>query len=326
MSEIKKTCEKCKHCDCPPFIEPCSKCLSEAYNYQACKALWEPKGDLKDDNLERVAKLIHENGIYGFNIPIPSDTVLKTERDRKIDHINERVDDIQANILEYGNNCVSKLIELKEKVGLSPDADIYLKDIRQDLCDLDTKLDGLESMLKDIQKTLNKQPVVGDIHRVDEGPAKPEYDVGETVVDKDNVTWMIDKVVPSDYIDGLHYYDCHKLTDKSVTKKFQQHQIYRLGLKIPSEKELEEAHERLNKMTKKDPYENDKKKPKPKFKVGETVKYKTGHVSYVVSNVREIKTGYGFRYCYDLERTFAGCTKRNYITTGILESKLEEVK
>lgn len=78
--------------------------------------------------------------------------------------------------------------------------------------------------------------------------------------------------------------------------------------------------------SKKDPYDNAKNKPKYKFKVGETVKYKTGHVSYVVSNVRKIKTGYGFRYCYDLERTFAGCTKRNYKITGILESKLEEVK
>lgn len=74
--------------------------------------------------------------------------------------------------------------------------------------------------------------------------------------------------------------------------------------------------------SKKDPYENVKKKPKPEFAIGDTVKYKTGHVRYIVSNVKELKGGH---VIYDLERKFP-YGKRNYKITGILESRLEEVK
>lgn len=134
--DIREKVTEKRCCDCMNYSilfteEPCRSCIFKGDHHPN----WKPK----EDTSEQAKKNI--NDIF---------------RASDIKHISDRVDSIQANVLEYGNNCVSKLIKLEEKVGLSPDADIYLKDIRQDLCDLDTKLDVLESMLKDIQASLDE--------------------------------------------------------------------------------------------------------------------------------------------------------------------------
>lgn len=195
----EKRCCNCINIGIWPSEEPCRSCITS----EKIRPNWKSKEDTSEQTKKNI------NDIF---------------RVSDIKHISDRVDSIQANVLEYGNNCISKLIKLEEKVGFSPDADIYLKDIRQDLCDLDIKLDCIDSILKDIQASLNE-------------------------------------------IKG---------------------------------------HE----------------KPKPKFKVGDTVKYKTGSINYFVINVKKLNTG----YCYDLERRFPNCNKRNYKITGVLESRLEEVK
>ena len=131
----EKKCCNCMSSDIWPSKEPCLSCISSG----EIRPNWKPKKDTSEQAKKNI------NDIFGVDF----------ENDR-IKHIEDRVESIQANVLEYGNNCVSKLIELKEKVGLSPDADIYLHDIRQDLCDLDMRLQGLESTLADIHEFLNE--------------------------------------------------------------------------------------------------------------------------------------------------------------------------
>ena len=247
MSEIRKYCCNCKYGDCSPLEEPCKACLVKGFTTDSgAHTMWEPKA------------------------PVYPDTVFKTENDLKIDHINERVDDIQANVLEYCNNIVSKLIKLDDKLA-------YLSqkyyDINNKFKNIDSRIAGLESTFEDIQKTLET---------IEEGVSNTEENV--------LMLYLI-------------------------------------------RKELEEGYERVKKMTKdehitltskKDPLVMTSKssnKPKPIFQVGNTVKYKTGSVSYFVINVTELNTG----YCYDLERRFVN-DKRHYKITGVLESRLEEVK
>lgn len=127
----EKKCCNCMSYNIWPSKEPCLSCISSG----EIRPNWKPKEDISEQSKKNV------------------DDISKVD---SIKHIEDRVESIQANVLEYGNNCVSKLIKLEEKVGLSPDAEIYLNDIRQDLCDLDTKLDGLGSMLEDIQASLDE--------------------------------------------------------------------------------------------------------------------------------------------------------------------------
>ena len=127
----EKKCCNCMSYNIWPSKEPCLSCISSG----EIRPNWKPKEDTSKQDKKNINNI--------------------SEIDR-IKHIEDRVESIQANVLVYGNDCVSKLIELKEKVGLSQDADIYLHDIRQDLCDLDMRLQGLESTLADIYESLDE--------------------------------------------------------------------------------------------------------------------------------------------------------------------------
>ena len=127
----EKKCCNCMSYNIWPSKEPCLSCISSG----EIRPNWKPKEDISEQSKKNV------------------DDISKVD---SIKHIEDRVESIQANVLEYGNNCVSKLIKLEEKVGLSQDAEIYLNDIRQDLCDLDMRLQGLESTLADIHEFLNE--------------------------------------------------------------------------------------------------------------------------------------------------------------------------
>lgn len=110
-----KSCNNCMSSDIWPSKEPCRPCI-----FKEDHPNWKPKDN--EDVLGQAKKSI--NDIFGVD---------------GIKHISDRVESIQTNVLEYGNNCVGKLIN-----------------ISRDMRDLDTKLDGLESMLKDIQTSLNE--------------------------------------------------------------------------------------------------------------------------------------------------------------------------
>lgn len=266
---------------------------------------------------EKLKKAINDVATLNYSFASPLDLKYNTKQERDISeikeevtgHLSKRVEDIQANVLEYGNNAISKLIGLNDKLNA-----LYI-DLDKEIQSIDARIDCIESMLKDIQKTLNDQPVIGDIHRVeskldgldikqvvvDEVPVINEslFKVGDCVVDHNDVVWIIDEVLPEYYVPGGYtYYECTMVKNPDISSRFQQHQLHLCS----TAKKLPKQH---------------------KFKVGGIVKYKTGKISYIVIKVKRCKTG----YIYDLKRQFYDKPHtRDYKVSGVLESKLEEVK
>lgn len=204
----EKNCNNCMSSGIWPSKEPCMSCISSG----EMRPNWKPK----EDTSEQAKKSI--NDVFGVD---------------GIKHISDRVDSIQANVLEYGNNCVSKLIGLNDKLN---DV-LYIEFDKRFQC-LNTRIDMLEFILKDIQKSLET---------IEEGVSNTEENVFNAIFNKNP-----------------------KLNGLDINEG-------------PTEKELEEAHEHLKKMTKDEHITlTSKKEPIAKkslygLKIGDVVKYKCGN-------------------------------------------------
>lgn len=176
--EDERRCSKCKGSGVSMWDEPCVSCIATQFRTGEFHPKWEPKAYPPTD-IENLKKAM--NDIYGAKEEEKSkgcidysDTVFKTESDRKIDHINERVESIQANVLEYGNNAITKIIGIKDQLEEQNDI-LHNFDTRID--EIDENIDRLKSQLKDIKNTLesiNHFLMVKDFDKEEEIP-KPKW-------------------------------------------------------------------------------------------------------------------------------------------------------